>query len=330
MKYMVAILVAIITATSVLCEESKTGRIEVVGPASIDFGRYSAIEKKIAKYKIRNSGKGTLKILNIRKNCGCASATSSKKEILPREEAEIEVVILPNSIFDLFNKNVFVESSDPENRFLQLAIAGNAIPLVRATPSASIHIGRIPTNTINISQSILLTPATPDIVLGIPVVSNNAHIIQALLATTGSNYRLNFGMEPTAKSGDINTQVLIPFSSPSNIPPVSITITGRIGVELFAIPGIIYLTASDHPVKATVKLRLVGNRKRVLNPTTVNVPKQKDITTAISQDADGRNLNVTLTFLPEFTKQLYADENIPIYFSVPDASSAQVICKIRK
>lgn len=113
------------------------GKIAVIGKDTIDFGKYPAREKKVATYTVRNVGDDTLKILKVRKTCGCTSATAPKSELKPDEETQVEVVILPNAIFGLFSKNTFVESTDTDNRFLKLNTAGNAIPLVKVTPGMS-------------------------------------------------------------------------------------------------------------------------------------------------------------------------------------------------
>ena len=52
-----------------------SGKIAVVNHDAIDFGKYPAREKKVATYTVRNVGKDTLKILKVRKTCGCASCS---------------------------------------------------------------------------------------------------------------------------------------------------------------------------------------------------------------------------------------------------------------
>jgi len=143
------------------------GKIAVVGKDTVDFGKYPAREKKIATYTIRNVGADTLKILRVRKTCGCASATASKSELKPKEEAEVEIIILPNTIFGLFSKNTFIESSDTANRFLKLNTAGNAIPLVEVTPAMSFNAGRIKENT-EWKTELSLTATEPGVTLGEP------------------------------------------------------------------------------------------------------------------------------------------------------------------
>jgi len=312
-------------------EESASGRIETVGSATIDLGKYPAEDRKVASYKIRNTGKDVLKIINIRKNCGCAEATCSKKELNPQEEATVNVVILPDSIFGSYSKNTYVESSDLTNSFLCLTVAGNAIPLVEIKPQDYINAGRIMTNQAW-SQAFELKGKDPSVKLGAPLVECNYKADAGFtnISPDESRYRLDVRILPADKAGDLNCSVRIPVLSPTNRQPVKITISARVDLELCAVPGIVYLPVSKEDISRSFSLRLLGQRARVLDPNSLKLPENAEISFAVRQDSDGKGLLVTATFSPEFTKQLFADETIPLSFEVPGASSAQVLCKTRK
>ena len=208
MKYLVLFLYLFL---AIISYAEDTGRIEVVGSDTIDFGKYPAWERKVATYTIRNSGEGTLKILKIRKTCGCASANIDKNELKPKETAVLEVVILPYSIFNLYSKNTFVESTDPNNRFLQLNVAGNAIPLVEITPKAEFYAGRIKTGQ-SWSQSFNLEPTEPGVILGKPDIKSN-YPVEAQLnkADKSGQYSLSVNLIPTSNSGDLKCLINIPI-----------------------------------------------------------------------------------------------------------------------
>ena len=314
-----------------IAEEGKAGRIEVVGPASIDFGKYPAEEKKVADYRIRNSGSDILKIIKIRKTCGCAEATCSKEELKPQEEATVKVVILPDSIFGTYSKTTFVESSDPTNGFLSLIVMGNAVRIVDIKPQDYINAGRIMTNQ-QWSQLFELKGRDPSVKLGNPMVESNYKVETTFTNIAGSVARYSLGVKilPADKSGDLNCSISMPVLFPTNCPPVKIVISAKVDLELCAIPGTIYLPASGQDVERTFTLRLLDQHARVLDPNSLKLPENPDISFAVRQDSDGKGLLVTARFTPEFIKQLFTDEVIPLSFEVPGAASAQVVCKRRK
>lgn len=314
-------------ASSIWAKE-KLPEIEVVGPDSIDFGKYPAIEKKTAKYTIRNAGKETLKILKIRKTCGCASATSDKTVLEPNETANVEVVILPNSIFHLYSKNTFVESNDPHNKFLKLNVAGNAIPLVEIKPNDTLHAGRIKTN-VEWSQSFDLKGNEPNVKLG-NIETKSNYLVETTLTKMeqekDSHYSLNVKLLPPSESGDFKCSIYVPVLTPSNHPPLKIIVSGNIGYELAAVPGIARLSVSEEPQTRSIVMRVIGQRSRVLEPEELVLPKRDDVSFEVNSEKNG--LLVTATFSPEFSKTLLTEEIIPLEFSVPGASSAKLICRI--
>jgi len=307
------------------------GRIEVAGPDSIDFGKYPARERKVARYTVRNAGTNDLRILKVRKTCGCASATASRTELEPGDEAEIEVVILPNSIFKLYSKNTYVESTDPNNRFLRLTVAGNAIPLVDVQPKAEVYLGRIKLNAGR-SQVFELRGSRKDVRLGEPATTSTRPALASLTpdGETGGPWQLTVKLLPTAQSGDLRCTVKIPVLAPKGHPPLQVKVLGKVGYELVAIPGTVWLPVSEGPVTRKCAFRVVGQRSRVLKPEELTVPKHDHISFRVSRDNVRRALVVAATFSPEFTKELFAEETIPLSFSVSGASSAKVVCKSKK
>ncbi|MEI6808520.1 MAG: DUF1573 domain-containing protein [bacterium] len=322
-------LTCLLLASTSIAEEA--GRIEVVGNDSIDFGRYPAWEKKVAVYQIKYSGKGKLEILNIRKTCGCASAVCDKKVLRANETANVEVVILPNSIFGLYSKNTFVESNDPATKFLRLTVAGNSIPLIEVSPALEINAGRIKANA-SWTQSFDLKATEPGVVLGDVKTESNYKVENKLqkLAGRDGHYALSVNLVPSAESGDFRCTMSMPVTTPTNHPPIRILVTGRIGTELSAVPGIAYLSLSGDPQTRVFSLRVLGERTKVLRPEELSLPVHKDAAFGVKPVAQCHGLEVTATFGPEFAKELYAEETIPLEFKIRGTSSATVVCMIRK
>ena len=158
--------------------------------------------------------------------------------------------------------------------------------------------------------------------------------MEASIATTdgaaSNHYRVDVTLLPTAGSGDFKGTVVMPVLFPSNQPPLTMTVSGRIGAELNALPGILNIPLSEAPVQRQFTLRLLGQRSRVLDPKSLKCPQQEGVEFKARQAADGHGLEVVATFSPEFTRQLVAEERMTLAFEVPGASSAQVVCRSKK
>jgi len=304
-------------------------KIVVEGPAAVDFGEYPAIEKKMATFTVRNDGKGTLRIVDVRKTCGCAAVIAGRTNLEAGATAQISISILPNSIFGLYSKNNYVESDDPANRFLCLTVSGNAVPLVRIVPSDFVYAGRLRLKTPWV-QAFTLAPTRAGVAFGKPKTESTHPMNVTLAAPEGNNTTLSVQLLPTDKSGDIKCTVAIPIVNPTNYPPLKVTVTGKIGAELAILPGIVYLPVSDEPVTRSFQVKLLGQRTRVLEPQEILAPERMDMTCRTGGKDAQRGVNLTVVFSPEFTRQLMADEVISLDFGAPEASSATLVCKSKK
>jgi hypothetical protein len=315
--------------SSMLCMGD--GRISLVGPDSIDFGQYPAWEKRAAHYTIANTGTDDLMILRVRKTCGCASAACSTNRIAAGEHATVTVDMLPGSLSGNYSKNIFVESSDPSNRFIKLSVMGNAVPLVQVTPDHEVYAGRIKQGA-GWNQTFQLVPSRPGIEFGEPVVASSHPVTAAFnkaATNTLASSELALTLPPTDASGDLRCSIEVPVIAPDNHPPIKISVSGRIGTELSIIPGTAYLTFSDDPQTRHFSLRILGQRSRKLDPEELILPDHKQITSQISYNATRNTLEGTLTFSPEFLKELYVEEKIPLTFSMPGTASAQLLCRFK-
>ncbi len=312
--------------------EEYGGRLVVDGPDHVEFGNYPASEAKTAVFTIRNAGELPLRINQIRKTCGCASATSSRDVIESGGTASVTVVILPFSITGTYSKNTFVESTDELKTLLKLNTSGRAMPLVEVQPASDISAGRIASGS-GWSGEISIRCHDPGVILG-PAVASGTHLLRLStnrVDATGGMVTLEAVLDPSAASGDLQGLITIPVLHPTNHPPLLITVYGRIGDSLAVVPGICHLEPQrDKPQSRTFTLRIPGRRSTIIAPDEIILPERGDITTAFTYDRPGNLLKVTITFLPEFIQALLAAETIPLVFGLDGATSATVVCKIRK
>ncbi|OGV71440.1 MAG: hypothetical protein A2269_00595, partial [Lentisphaerae bacterium RIFOXYA12_FULL_60_10] len=303
-------------------------RIAVEGSSLVDFGAYPAIEQKQATFTLRNTGDSDLQIRNVRKTCGCATVVTGQTNLPSGATTTIQIDILSNSIAGLFTKNNYVESNDPANRFLCLTVAGNAVPLVHITPSESLYAGRLRLNT-PWTQTFSLKSTHTNLVFGAPQTESTYPVNVTLDPTQAGRASLSISLIPTKISGDLKCRVTIPVSSPTNHPPVNVSVTGKIGAELAILPEILYLPVSEAPISRTFQLKLLGQRTRSLEPSEVTLSAPKDIQYQIGEKDGQHGVNLSIKFSPEFCRQLMAEETISLDIRVPQAASTTLTLKTK-
>jgi len=117
--------------------------IALEGKDTLDFGTFPANTHQSGTFKILNKGDAVLKIINLRKTCGCAAVKIDKQEIKPGDSATLTAEVLADSISGPFSKNLYVESNDPNQRFLQLNFTGRAVPLLTVYPKNFLYMGTL-------------------------------------------------------------------------------------------------------------------------------------------------------------------------------------------
>jgi len=190
--------------------------------AAIDFGAYSANLAKQHAFVLKNTGDQVLKIIQIRKTCGCSEAKIDRTELPPGATASLGVTIKAGSIAGPYSKNLFVESNDPKQRFLMLLLNGNAVPLVTVKPQDKIYVGTMPVRH-PWTQEFELQTTQDNVVFG-PVAGKDAEA--ALTPIDRRRFKLTVQLA-SIKPGAFMLQVLVPVKAPAGWPPVEILISGR-------------------------------------------------------------------------------------------------------
>ena len=297
-------------------------KIAVVGDARKDFGKYPAKERKDASYTIKNEGDETLKIINVRKTCGCAEAKCTKEKLEPGETAEVKGVILEESIFNAYSKNIYIETNDPDQRFLSLTIAGHAVPVVKSVkPNDKIYAGRLPVGK-TWKSAVEIEPEDKDLTLGEPVVEC-AYPMRASVAKDGAVFKVVMEIDAGEKAGDLKAQVKIPVVKPEGWKPVAITVSGKVGAELAIIPAKLVPAGIDGTSRTRLafQLRLLSPDGAALDPAKMKISNVDGATFELGK-AEGNTLAAEALVSKELAEKIKEGKSVTAVFSYPGAADA--------
>ncbi len=305
--------------------------MEVLGPAKVDFGAYPAWEQRVAEYRVRNAGDEPIFIVRLRETCeGCAHATCTRKLLMPGDDAFIRITVPPNSLAGRFEKTLYVESTNSSARFVPLLFAGNAIPIVEVKPANYIYIGRIGTNEVW-HQTFQLAAMTNGVKLGQPIVETSNRVSMAFGAA--SNFandcsELTVTVLPSPDPCDMCCTVKVPIIAPTGHPPVEVSVAGKIGLELVAVPGLIYVPSSEIPVKKRFRLKVLGGDGFPMDLAALQMPRCEGVEFRAdpSRETNG-GVVVTARFGPEFIQKLHLEKRIILTIRLPDVAPARLICE---
>jgi hypothetical protein len=103
---------------------SKTSGHLVVEPLQFDFGSVKENEIVRGKFKLMNTGRGILKILNVVPGCGCTTAGMKRDVLKPGDMTEMEFTVDTHDREGYFNSGIEIKSTDTNNPVTVLSITG--------------------------------------------------------------------------------------------------------------------------------------------------------------------------------------------------------------
>ncbi len=109
-------------------------KIEIIGGKEFDFGDMLAGSKAEKIVTIKNSGKDTLVITNVRASCGCTATLLSDKVLPPKKTATLNIGFDSKGFDGKVHKTVTITSNDATNPNLQISFTANIVSLLKFDP----------------------------------------------------------------------------------------------------------------------------------------------------------------------------------------------------
>jgi hypothetical protein len=200
--------------------------IAIEGKDTLDFGSFPANVRQSGTFKILNKGDAPLKIISLRKTCGCSSVKVDKQEIKPGDSAILTAEVVPDSISGLFSKNIYVESNDPKQRFLQLNFTGKAIALLTVYPKNFHYMGTL-TAGKEYEYKFRINTEQDGVKLAVDNLSANFMVDVKLKQDSSRQFMLTIKAFPQLKNELLSAQMELKILEPSGWKALSIKLQGR-------------------------------------------------------------------------------------------------------
>ncbi len=320
-------LACLILHPSLLFSAGGPGRAAIDGPDTKALGVFRDRDSPSAAFTVRNAGGGPLKITGVMKTCGCAGAAADRSTLGPGDTATVRVTVEPYTLEGAFSKSVFVLTDAADAQPLRLTVTGESMPLFSVRPSKSVDAGRLP-NGASWEGTFELAASGPA-ELGTPVVTSGCSVAVSVEAASGAAAERPRWRVPVKLSiptnGSFRCRIVIPVLVPTNRPPLALEVAGRAGSELFAVPSVLALAASEETAVRTLRLKLSGSRGRKLAPAELRIIPETEGLGVRAETEPGGGLAVRITVSPGLSKRITGSGPLQFKLSVPDAASAAVV-----
>lgn len=183
-------------------------KIEAVGGTTMDMGSVYAGESIQKVAVIRNAGTDTLRIADIKAQCGCTATLMSDKVIAPNDTGALSITFNTAGQNGHRSKQVYVMSNDPINPKLTITFSADVMTVLDINPKVltfdKSRVDSVYTRTITIAN-----PSQTEAVSILTVKSDLPDVKTSLMKNKlmpGEQTQLQVTVSPR-KSGTMNGKI---------------------------------------------------------------------------------------------------------------------------
>ncbi len=299
--------------------------IELVGTNTVALGPISCYEFKLVKFMFRNPGDAPVEILKVTSTCPCVRGYPEKLVLQPKEEAPITLELNPTVVHGEFKRIVWVDTSDPKQQRIRLAITGVVQPLFTGLPESPV-VFRAAAYGVTFTNRFTVT-----------ATETNLFLSTAPIACTNESLRVAGSLVPNATEkgafdvtlivtpltiGRRSITVEIPVLGRPNLPPLRLSLQGRIGTELGLSPKLALIMPSTRSLTRRVLLQTA--EKNVDASALTWTPQREGVTVeakpfaANARKTMNSNLALTVVITPKAVEELLKEKEPTLTFAYPN------------
>ncbi len=122
---------------------------------TLDFGEYYQGQKAERIVTIRNAGTDTLRITDVKAQCGCTATFMSNRTLAPSAQGDLSITFNTAGYNGKVTKEVFISSNDPTTPKLTLQFSASVMQLLSLVPGSFMFDNSIVDSTY--TKTIIVT-----------------------------------------------------------------------------------------------------------------------------------------------------------------------------
>jgi len=279
-----------------------------------DFGKTSQVERVTGTFTFQNVGDADLKMGKPSTSCGCTVAGVKPEVLKPGEKGELTFTLNLGRNRATLQKNITVESNDPDSPKTVLTVKADYTPLYEITP-VSFYLNMRKGETTNLTAKVTRTDGKP---FTVAKIKPSQTWIEAKATpepnSTNQAVRIDATLKPDG-SPRYFTEVLNVFVDESEQAAFTVTFSGRLMGDLTLTPESLYWPITDAD-KAQAPRRIIVRSSLAEKLDIKNITSTlKDVTIEAVPKEDGKTLELVakLGTIPDKTTNgvIRFDTNIP-------------------
>jgi len=236
-----------------------------------DFGTVEQGQKVEHVFRLSNRGSGVLRIDHVKSSCGCTVAVVSARDVAPGGDGRVTVTLDTGRMAGRTSKVVTVYTSDPDAAVVSLALTGQVLADLLATPNA-LYLGKVRRGE-PVSREVLVTPGRQDESSVVTAVEHSNPALHASLdaRADGAGQRIVVTLDRDTPLGRFNDTLTLRTTS-RRTPVITVPVFGSIDGDVIVLPPQVTFGVT-HAGGAPERELYIRNRSaRALTVTRVDVP----------------------------------------------------------
>lgn len=228
--------------------------------ATVDFGERWQGQPSETTVTLTNVGGQTLRIAEVKSDCGCTGTTVASDAIEPGQSTVLTVRYDTIRKVGPIQRNIHIRTNEPGEASHALNVVGNVKPFVSLSPSDGLNLGQLLRDD-SLGKTILLrSEFTRPLRLRLRPLDHA--LLRAELAETqaGREWRLTIATLPPLREGPLTGDVLLE-TDVAEVPEVRIPISGGVAARVSVVPNRL-ITPVDpaRPTERSLKVVVLGQR----------------------------------------------------------------------
>ena len=259
-----------------------------------DFGKVSAGELVRHDFVFTNTGSALLEITDVRPGCGCTTAGTWDRKVMPGKTGVIPLQFSSANFNGKVTKSATVTCNDPGKTNVVLEITGTVWKPIEVTPTTLVFKVSDDRQTNETKVVRIVNHLDEPLTLSDLQCTNRALKAELKTVKPGNEFELFITAVPPFTSPSINSLIALKTSSPS-LPAINVNAYVMVEPVVMVIPTQVTLPAGPlaAAMNRTIRIRNNGTNSLVLSDATVNIPGAE---VRVREVEPGRLFNLTVNF----------------------------------
>ena len=154
-------------------------KLKVLPEQTFDIGDYFKGQKAEHTLSVKNVGSDTLKISDVRAQCGCTATMLSDKILAPNQEGKLSITFDTHAYMGKVTKQVYLTSNDPASPRTTIQFTANVMEVLTVSPQMIVFDSAVAGR--NMTKTVTLTNPSQKTAIKILSVDSNTGNVKATL-----------------------------------------------------------------------------------------------------------------------------------------------------